>query len=83
MAAVVGGGPQDEIPEADAVEQGRAVDFDDEAGLDTAYLPTSAAAPATETPAKPTSSTKPSSFRSPTTKKSTGSRRRRAGIIDA
>lgn len=38
MAAVVGGGPQDEIPEADAVEQGRAVDFDDEAGLDTAYL---------------------------------------------
>lgn len=34
MAAVVGGGPQDEIPEADAVEQGRAVDFDDEAGLD-------------------------------------------------
>ncbi len=80
MAAVVGGGPQDEIPEADAVEQGRAVDFDDEAGLDTAYL---SGAPATETPAKPTSSTKPSSFRSPTTKKSTGSRRRRAGIIDA
>ncbi|WP_042915763.1 hypothetical protein [Mycobacterium canetti] len=38
MAEVVGGGPQDEVPEADAVEQARAVDFDDEAGLDTAYL---------------------------------------------
>ncbi|WP_044081614.1 hypothetical protein [Mycobacterium canetti] len=38
MAEVVGGGPQDEVPEADAVEQAHAVDFDDEAGLDTAYL---------------------------------------------
>ena len=30
--------PDDEVPEADAVEQHRAVYFDDEAGLDTAYL---------------------------------------------
>lgn len=82
MAAVVGGGPQDEIPEADAVEQGRAVDFDDEAGLDTAYL-SGGAGDRDASEADVVSSTKPSSFRSPTTKKSTGSRRRRAGIIDA
>ncbi|BBX95214.1 hypothetical protein [Mycobacterium lacus] len=31
-------GPQDEVPEADAMEQRRAVEFDDEIGLDTAYL---------------------------------------------
>lgn len=31
-------GPQDPVPEADAAEQQRSVDFDDEAGLDTAYL---------------------------------------------
>jgi len=31
-------GPHDEVPEADAVEQDRAADFEDEAGLDTAYL---------------------------------------------
>jgi hypothetical protein len=30
--------PDDEVPEADAVEQHQAADFDDEAGLDTAYL---------------------------------------------
>ena len=28
----------DQVPEADAAEQHRAVDFDDEAGLDTDYL---------------------------------------------
>ncbi len=66
MAAVVGGGPQDEIPEADAVEQGRAVDFDDEAGLDTAYLSGGAG---DRDASEADSSTKPSSFRSPTTKK--------------
>ncbi|KAA1247793.1 hypothetical protein F0Q45_22165 [Mycobacterium simiae] len=31
-------GPQDPVPEADAADQHRAVDFDDEAGLDTVYL---------------------------------------------
>lgn len=31
-------GPHDEVPEADAVEQHRAADFEDEAGLDTTYL---------------------------------------------
>ncbi|ORB85936.1 hypothetical protein B1987_21620 [Mycobacterium kansasii] len=31
-------GPQDQVPEADAADQHRPVDFDDEAGLDTAYL---------------------------------------------
>jgi hypothetical protein len=30
--------PDDEVPEADAAEQHQAVDFDEEAGLDTAYL---------------------------------------------
>lgn len=32
------GFPIDEAPEGDAVEQQQSVDFDDEAGLDTAYL---------------------------------------------
>ena len=35
---VEGIGPDDPVPEADAVEQHRAVYFDDEAGLDTTYL---------------------------------------------
>ncbi|WP_165759325.1 hypothetical protein [Mycobacterium decipiens] len=43
MANVAGGGPQDEVPEADAADQQRAVDFDDEAGLDTTYLSDGAA----------------------------------------
>jgi hypothetical protein len=30
--------PDDGVPEADAVEQHQAVDFDDDAGLDTTYL---------------------------------------------
>ncbi|KZS82767.1 hypothetical protein [Mycobacterium persicum] len=38
MGNADGVGPQDQIPEADAAEQHRTVDFDDEAGLDTAYL---------------------------------------------
>ncbi len=80
MAAVVGGGPQDEIPEADAVEQGRAVDFDDEAGLDTAYLSGGAGdRDASEADVVDQAFVVPVA----TTKKSTGSRRRRAGIIDA
>ncbi|ETW23149.1 hypothetical protein [Mycobacterium gastri] len=37
MGNADGVGPQDQIPEADAAEQRRTVDFD-EAGLDTAYL---------------------------------------------
>jgi hypothetical protein len=39
---VEGIGPDDGVPEADAAEQRQAVDFDDEAGLDTAYLNTDA-----------------------------------------
>jgi hypothetical protein len=35
---VEGVGPDDGVPEADAAEQHQAVDFDDEAGLDTTYL---------------------------------------------
>ncbi|ORA83639.1 hypothetical protein K3U93_06130 [Mycobacterium malmoense] len=35
-------GPDDGVPEADAAEQHQAVDFDDEAGLDTTYLNTGA-----------------------------------------
>ena len=31
-------GPDDVVPEADAAEQRQAVDSDDDAGLDTAYL---------------------------------------------
>ncbi len=38
MEDVEGIFPDDEVPEADAVEQHQAVDFDDEVGLDTAYL---------------------------------------------
>ncbi len=38
MKDVERGFPIDEVPEADAVGQHQAVDFDDEAGLDTAYL---------------------------------------------
>lgn len=30
--------PADEAPEADAMEQRRVVDFDDEAGLDASYV---------------------------------------------
>jgi hypothetical protein len=30
--------PDDGVPEADAVEQQQAIDFDDDAGLDTTYL---------------------------------------------
>jgi hypothetical protein len=40
---VEGIGPEDEVPEADAAEQRQAVDSDDEAGLDTAYLNADAA----------------------------------------
>jgi hypothetical protein len=35
---VEGVGPDDVVPEADAAEQRQAVDSDDDAGLDTAYL---------------------------------------------
>ena len=35
---VEGIGPDDGVPEADAAAQHQAVDFDDEAGLDTTYL---------------------------------------------
>jgi hypothetical protein len=35
-------GPDDVVPEADAAEQQQAVDSDDDAGLDTAYLNTDA-----------------------------------------
>ena len=35
-------GPDDGVPEADAAEQQQAVDSDDDAGLDTAYLNTDA-----------------------------------------
>ncbi|BBX74525.1 hypothetical protein H7H78_08025 [Mycobacterium shinjukuense] len=38
MASIDNYGPHDELPEADVAEQRRTVDFDDEAGLDTAYL---------------------------------------------
>jgi hypothetical protein len=40
---VEGIGPDDLVPEADAVEQRRAVDSDDDGGLDTAYLNADAA----------------------------------------
>jgi hypothetical protein len=39
---VEGVGPDDVVPEADAAEQRQAVDSDDDAGLDTAYLNTGA-----------------------------------------
>lgn len=80
MAAVVGGGHRTKYPKPMRWSKGVLSISTTKPGWTP---PTSAATPATETPAKPTSSTKPSSFRSPTTKKSTGSRRRRAGIIDA
>ena len=35
---VEGIGPDDGVPEADAAEQHQAVDYDNDAGLDTAYL---------------------------------------------
>jgi hypothetical protein len=35
---VEGAGPDDVVPEADAAEQRQAVDSDDDAGLDTAFL---------------------------------------------
>ena len=35
--------PDDGVPEADALEQHEAVDFDDDAGLDTTYLNADAA----------------------------------------
>lgn len=38
MNDVEGVGPDDVVPEADAAEQRRAVDSDDDTGLDTAYL---------------------------------------------
>lgn len=38
MNDVEGVGPDDVVPEADAAEQRQAVDSDDDAGLDTAYL---------------------------------------------
>ncbi|QUR66677.1 hypothetical protein [Mycobacterium spongiae] len=38
MSDRAGIGPDSEIPEADAVEQHRGANFDDEAGLDTTYL---------------------------------------------
>ncbi|MCV7089272.1 hypothetical protein [Mycobacterium interjectum] len=34
----MGIGPDDGVPEADAAEQQQAIDSEDEAGLDTAYL---------------------------------------------
>jgi hypothetical protein len=40
---VEGIGPDDLVPEADAVEQRQAVDSDDDGGLDTAYLNADAA----------------------------------------
>lgn len=40
---VAGIGPDDGVPEADAAEQRRDADFDDEAGLDATYLNAGAA----------------------------------------
>ncbi len=38
MNDVEGIGPDDGVPEADAAEQRQAIDSEDDAGLDTAYL---------------------------------------------
>lgn len=37
-------GPDDGVPEADAAEQDRAVEYEDEAGLDATYVNAAAAA---------------------------------------